>query len=357
MTVNSGPCCPNGHVYGWKVHHLNDTTPLRKVEVTSDGHVVQPFQINELLSTLQEVYPKTSSPVDDAPYTIWMMGDSTMKQVFFGFLCALIRIGGLVEQCDNTIPTHYRHPLCNRTQQLELQSLDKNTTDNVMQEQAGVRLPNGRLFQIRHFDDNMFCHMQRSTEHCQAYESRFQKLVETQEHQPDIFLVNSGLHMYSKQMMRHAIEHMFNNLLLPYTDKISWRETTVTHFPDTEHTGQYERWKHDRGLNRTDTISCTSIRQQFDFWRQETARDWLTNNYKNATGIDIPILSMNETEMRMFETYPLLFPGQGEPDCVHHIYTPLYWDSFFWRLSQLIRVRQSGNLYGITLLEALSVSQ
>lgn len=71
------------------------------------------------------------------------------------------------------------------------------------------------------------------------------------------------------------------------------------------------------------------------------AHEWLEKNCGNemANQTKIPILSMNETEVHMFETYggP---QSNGKLDCVHHTYAPLYYDSFFWRLSQLLMLEE-----------------
>lgn len=50
-----GPCCPNGHIYGWNYGNLQDRSSLRKVEVMSNGVMMPPFQIRSLMESLIEL--------------------------------------------------------------------------------------------------------------------------------------------------------------------------------------------------------------------------------------------------------------------------------------------------------------
>jgi hypothetical protein len=345
LGMGSGPCCPNGHTYGWFSQPLQDTTPLRKVEVTSDGQTVGPFQVQALLAALHQKkqhlqqQPQNVTKTSAAAYSIWILGDSTSNQLFFAFLCAIIRIGGAVEMCKMLEQSHYSHPLCQLTPNAKREDLDTTTFDNIDHQYVILILPDRRRIELHHFSDGGFCYY-RETQYCQAYGARFLNLARETLSPPDLFLVNMGLHKRSKQALEKGIQGMLA-LLSPFLKSVVWRSTSITHFPDIHSTGYFENYAGERASGQVNATACQDVFNEKSQWRLQVAHEWLEKNYGNemANQTKIPILSMNETEVHMFETYggP---QSSGKLDCVHHIYTPLYYDSFFWRLSQLLLLEE-----------------
>jgi hypothetical protein len=359
LHMSSGPCCPNGHAYGWFSKALQDTTPLRKIEVTSDGRKVGPFQIQALLAALHQkqrhlqqhqenVTVNLTSNTNQPPfnttsavtYHIWILGDSTRNQLFFGFPCAIIRIRGAVVLCQLNEQSHYSHPLCQLTPMPNKEDLSTTTADNVNRQYVSLILPDGRHIELHHFADSNFCYMDPQRPSCVAQDARFLNLAGTLS-PPDLFLVNLGLHKLNKDSLEKAMQEMLA-LLSPFLKSVVWRSTSISHFPDTNSTGNYEKYEGDRSAGRANATACRNNINEKSQWRQQVAHEWLEKNYggnEMANQTKIPILNMNETEMHMFETYggP---QDNGKLDCVHHIYTPLYYDSFFWRLSQLLLLEE-----------------
>jgi hypothetical protein len=331
----SCPCCPNGHTYGFSGFPLNDTTPLYKVEVTSDGHIVQPFRMRELIQTMDEVHRHVApSGNQSQPTSIWILGDSTSNQIFFAFLCGFIRIGAKVLECDLSLRGSYGHSLCNTTVNAVV-DLAKDTTTNVTHQFVTVQLENGRRYQVHHFMDTLFCHVKkRVDDYCLAHDARFLNLVTTQLSKPDVVLINYGLHAAEPLQLTLGMQILLD-LLSPFADAIIWRETMITHFPDVAHSGIFETWQREKILGLTNDMACADVTNSSDHWRQQVARKWLSDR-----GATVPILSMNETEMHLYEAYPVPDVQKVRADCVHHIYTPLYWDSFFWRLSHVIKEKR-----------------
>jgi hypothetical protein len=330
-------CCPNGHMYGALGLPMNDTTPLYKVEVTSDGHIVQPFQIRELITTMDRLYRQTASTEQGQQQSpsIWILGDSTSNQMFYAFLCGFIRIGATVLECE-LVPVvgGYGHRFCNTTRNAGTMDLASDTTTNVTHQFLTVQLEDGRRYQVHHFMDALFCHTKRQVnDYCLAHDKRFWNFATTQLSKPDMFLINYGVHAANPDQLQSGITILLN-LLSPFTDALIWRETKITHFPDVAQSGIFETWQRDKLLGLTNDITCADVTDSSTFWRQHVTRAWLSDFH------DVPILSMNETEMHMYETYPIPIMEKGRADCVHYVYTPLYWDSFFWRLSQLLKVKE-----------------
>lgn len=121
-------------------------------------------------------------------------------------------------------------------------------------------------------------------------------------------------------------------------NEIVWRDTTLQHFPITEG-GSYEEFIASQAGNGT-VSHCGDIikRNKRSKWREEYPRAWIQEHAP-----DIPILALNETELHMYETYPwpVYRRGSLQFDCTHHVYTPLYYDSLFRRLAELLPLRYS----------------
>jgi hypothetical protein len=360
LHLGSGPCCPNGHTYGWFSAPLQDTTPLRKVEVASNEQLVGPLQIQALLTVLNQqqrrfqqqkivtdsldsnaTRPSAIEPSASTTYRIWILGDSTSNQLFYGFLCAIIRIGGAVEICQMLKQSHYAHPLCQLIPNAKKDDLNTTTVDNVDHQSVILALPDGRgRIELHHFPDGNFCYIQppnKQSVYCRAHDARFLNLAQETLLPPDLFLVNLGVHKRTQGDLEMGMQAMLA-LLSPFLKSVIWRSTGITHFPSVDSSGIFEDYQRDRGSGRINATSCQDIVfNETGQWRQQVAHQWLANNYGNETANQtrIPILNMNETEAHMFETYGGA-QESGKVDCTHHIYTPLYYDSFFWRLSQLL---------------------
>lgn len=105
-----GPCCPNGHTYGWFGLEHNTTDALRRVH-TFRGVKTQPFRIKRLLSCFSTSCDRGDQAAEQR-FVIWFLGDSTLVQLFWAFFCAIIRIGGEVTHCRQIKGGHFASTGC-----------------------------------------------------------------------------------------------------------------------------------------------------------------------------------------------------------------------------------------------------
>ena len=342
-THNSGPCCVNGHTYGWFGVPLEDTMPLTMVEVTSEGVMVPPFQIQSLLRSLR-LEARTVTDSTRHKQSIWIMGDSTSTQLFYGFLCAMVRIGAYVDHCSLSKESsgHYSHPLCDRMGTNYKQSLENSTAVDVTHSFAKLHYyPNGdhmpMELELHHFHDQHFCHnlplKPKLQTFCKAHDSRFLNLA-TSLDRPDLFLVNIGLHS-SPQELRRRIQQLLGLLQPQFGSQLVWRETTVTHFPDLNQTGLYDNFMEELP-KQNQSSSCGDVR-----FGSSQPRIMVSRKVLAETTPNLPILDMMDAETHLWQTYGGRNPKEKHLDCLHHVYTPLYYDSMFWRLAEIVRLRAS----------------
>lgn len=71
----------------WFGSEPNNTYMMQRVQVDSDGIRTKPFQMRKLVHALHTKFDQKDS------YNIWIIGDSTQFQVYYGMFCGLVRIG------------------------------------------------------------------------------------------------------------------------------------------------------------------------------------------------------------------------------------------------------------------------
>lgn len=340
-----GPCCPNGHIYGWMSLPLNDTNPLRKREVRDNGDQMPPFQIHVLMDALQATKGAKSD------YIISMYGDSTCRQLFFGMLCAFIRVGGAVSTCTTSDKTkHYGHPFCKTnnnqlagmtTAQVHFNVSKQNadpTTDNIGQQQLIT-------YHIRFHHDEQTPFSGPTSNGVNFIGFYASSLP------PDVFLYNYGLHAKNEQQLEEKLNKTMSLFLeqssIP-NRSIIWRDTTLQHFPGQS--GSFEDYVAARVHgNGHLAVRCADIENKVDnlssssgIFRRDTPRKWFAKHAPH-----VPILVLDEMEQHYYETYPTpRLKADGIPiklDCTHHVYTPLYYDAFIRRLAETLLLQKDSN--------------
>ena len=343
-SMHSGPCCPNGHTYGWFGKPLLDTHPLKQVELSNGGHQMPPFQIRTLLEALQDVQHPSKKKTLTSSYDIFMVGDSTMRQTFFGFLCGLVRIGGNVTQCTTNIPGHYNHPLCQTTDNPVFNG--NNLTDTLGNT---LKFTQARIKIILNTSNTSTSPMVMTLRLYQPQPNADQKhftdlFMNKNQSLPDLVLVIVGLHARTPEELNWQIFLHFQHVPTNVLKNTVFKSTTIPHFPDLNSTGSHELFQkqhnntsifnHCKDLIRPDNwrnrVANNFFRSKNQFWQ---GRHHLFNDTKNSSVI--PVLDMTKSETHYYQTYGMI-NSNGNLDCVHHIYTPLYWDSFFLQLAMIL---------------------
>ncbi|KAL3938352.1 MAG: hypothetical protein SGBAC_006718 [Bacillariaceae sp.] len=272
-----------------------------------------PFQMNYLLKALQA----KRGPKDE--YTIGIYGDSTGRQFYYGFLCGFARVGGTNIECKSADKSaHYGHRLCERASN---GSLFQNSTTS-----AKI-----------HFEADGVLHKQPVTYNLLFYADYLTIPASTP---PDILLFNAGVHMKTSENLRTFMGKMLDwfgsDVMLP---SLVWRGTTIQHFPSSD--GSYEAAKFNSShLDEVACVDTPALRHQ-NLMRHETPREFLADR-----GLQhIPFLDMTEAELHSYKPYPRSVLKKGVPkvDCTHRVYTPLYFDSVFRRLGEIILPITSNN--------------
>jgi len=179
LSYATGPCCPNGHTYGWFGKEHNNTEALRKVHV-HNGIRTQPFQMARLLQC--------------TPPTTAFVGDSTMIQFYYAYFCGILRLGGSVTSCYIPRKSHYEHRACTKSNSLNATLTLKGTTYTLVYHPEPPADTNA---------DRVF--------------------------------MNKGLHLKHNKITAF-VTSLFT---LPYLRNIVWKQTVIQHFPGSS--GLYEK--------------------------------------------------------------------------------------------------------------------
>jgi len=280
-----GPCCPSGKPYGWWSNRMMDMEPL--TYVFGD---YKPFRMKFLLATLS-LWSKREK------MEVWLFGDSTARQLFFGFLCGFIRIDAKVNSCIMRHNNQLSHRKC-RQGEVNVAEIEYGNLH--------VRL---RLI--------------ISLEH-----GKFPKGI-----MPELFIINVGLHANYKEELGQLLQESIATLPKIYYPKIVWRETTIQHFPSVNNDGLYHETQSYNG--KAWIYTCVPIlNKEHARWRLDYTQEWLKDHKMNFT-----VLRMFDAEVDLWQTYPMP-SGDGKTDCTHHVYTPLYFDVIFERLARILHERE-----------------
>jgi hypothetical protein len=289
---------------------------VRRVEVRN-GVRTEPFRIKRLLHCLQLTCDCQPAPVAVRPqFVIWFVGDSTIIQLLHAFFCALIRIGGDVQQCHSQRRTHYEHPACvvhplgwsKTTGYAWTASVEVSGTVYVL-----------KLFPESIFDDDVSlmlggCSTDGSGDHDDC---------------PDLVIVNKGVHFIKSATFERdttAFMSQVFDLPEPVLSRTVWRETMIQHFPGDD--GLYEHRQAATKCAETSNLSTETV-----LHRQHTTHSVMLK-LARARGVSpIPFVSLESIEANSGYLFPWMngYNKQGAPnlDCTHRIYTPLYYDAVF----------------------------
>ena len=300
---------------------------MRRVQVTN-GVRTGPFRIRRLLSCLRLSCDHTAT-TSRKTFGIWLVGDSTMTQLFWGFFCALNRIGGVVHHCIQEGPhaVHYDHPACDKKQ-----TLVKETGLSAM---ASVKVGQ-TLYVLKCLNEHVIHTpelLSRALGGCSSSTSGGHQDC------PDLVLANAGLHINLGSYFAHAVRKWLTALFdlpEPILSRTVWRETTVQHFHADD-----GLWEH-RHLGKADEDSrmaptcklSVNISDPPTLTRQHQAHSIMLEVARERGVHPLPYVSMDAIEANSGHLFP---PSNNfnkqenatDLDCTHRVYTPLYYDAVF----------------------------
>eukprot|EP00038_Savillea_parva_P030380 m.77418 g.77418 ORF g.77418 m.77418 type:complete len:477 (+) comp9135_c0_seq2:153-1583(+) len=308
----SGPCCPNGHTYGWFGKEHNTTEDYTKVQVVN-GVQTKPFRILRLIECLQY---SCDIAVPRQRYVVWFQGDSTQIQFYMAFFCALIRAGGIVNMCVKAADGHYGHRGCKQVKSI--------LNDEGLYGKASVTLL-GTEWVLKLVPEitNVTmggCNHDDADDHPDC---------------PNIVFVNRGLHIplrrkgpeFYEQDIREYTESLFR-LPYPISSRIVWRETVLQHFPGPD--GDYNHrvdTTSERCIERVNLSVPTAV------YRMHLAHKAIMDTARDFKRSPPPFITLEGVEANSGHLFPLAQgldkTGNSKLDCTHRTYTPLYWDAVF----------------------------
>jgi hypothetical protein len=289
---------------------------VRRVEV-HNGMRTEPFRIKRLLRCLQLTCDEPARAAVRPQFVIWFVGDSTIIQLLYAFFCALIRIGGDVQQCHCQGHAHYEHPAC------VVHPRDWSKTTGY-EWTASVEVE-GTVYVLKFFPEGIFDNaggVSLMLGGCSTDESG------GHDDCPDLVIVNKGVHFKIATFERDLTAFMSKvfDLPQPVLSRTVWRETIIQHFPGDD--GLYEHKQAATKCAETSNISTEAA-----LHRQHTAHSVMLK-FARARGVHpIPFVSLESIETNSGHLFPWVngLNKQGAPnlDCTHRIYTPLYYDAVF----------------------------
>lgn len=321
VSMQSGPCCPNGHTYGWFGAEPDTTEALRRVEVVN-GMRTPPFQIRRLLSCLHQVAVAKGPTTTQRRIVVWFQGDSTQHQMYHATFCGLVRIGATVSKCTKT-RGHYNHPGCTGAVEGELVGSYEQQSTLVQNGAEIVLVYLGEHVFAQHYDIVIRC---RERGDC-----------------PTLLIANQGLHV---DVQNTFDAHIAQTLELLYTlpphirTRVVWRETTIQHFPSSQQSGLYEHLLPNGDTNASRCVERVNLTSASALFRQHHTHETLMRLAREHHVAPLPYISLDGVEANAGGTYANCIYRKKtktcDLDCTHHLYTPLYWDAVFNRVADAI---------------------
>eukprot|EP00037_Helgoeca_nana_P017687 m.167477 g.167477 ORF g.167477 m.167477 type:complete len:448 (-) comp24102_c0_seq11:162-1505(-) len=318
-----GPCCPNGHTYGWFGSEASTTEALRRVEVVN-GLRTRPFRMKRLLHCLRNLCGRGISRPARQKIIVWIQGDSTQSQFYFALLCGLIRIGATVTNCTFH-KGHIGHRGCTV-------GPSKNSTFLPMW--AALQLGNIDVKLVLLGDTAFATPVKRAAllTYCEA-------LSEC----PTLVIANTGLHVNYRSFEKHITPVITAIYDLPprIRSRVIWKQTTIQHFPTVGGHGLFET----KMRNMTSCVprvnASTPRKKEMNVYHRQHQSHIAIMRLAKERGLPpLPYLSLDGVELNTGDVYSdPTFNTETDIynlDCTHHLYTPLYWDAVFDRVANVL---------------------